>query len=106
MKLTGLIEENISDEQFDIEALRDEIGISRSQLHRKLKALTGETSSEFIRNVRLRKGRTLLKEGAGNVSEVGYMVGFNTQTYFTSSYTKLFGVSPSKDLEGKTTQNS
>ncbi len=93
-KLTRIIEANISNENFSIEVLCAELGLSRSQLHRKIKAVTNQSTSEFIRNFRLQRASELLKQDAGNIAEICYMVGFNSQNYFTKMFQNLYGQTP------------
>ena len=98
-QLKEAIEQNLSNEAFTVEALADIMALSRSQFHRKLKALTNQSASEFIRTYRLERGADLLKQGFGNVTEVAYDVGFNSQTYFSSCFQKHFGCSPSEYIQ-------
>ena len=88
------VEAHIDDEKFDVESLQREVGMSRTQLHRKLKALTGQSATEFIRSIRLYRAADLLKQQAGSVAEIAYMVGFNSQAYFTRCFREQFGMSP------------
>ena len=94
--LKEVIEKNIDNEMFSVDDLGKEIGMSRSQIHRKLTALTDQSATTFIRNYRLHRAADLLKQDAGNITEVAYQVGFNSQTYFSSSFQELFGCSPSE----------
>lgn len=80
--LHALIEANLADEQSGIEQLTRAYGISRTQLLRKLKSLTGMSASEFIRDYRLRKAYQLLHDDDRNVSEVIHATGFNSRSYF------------------------
>jgi transcriptional regulator GlxA family with amidase domain len=73
-----------------------EIGMSRMQLFRKLKALTNQTPSEFIRTIRLKRAAQLLQQKFGNVAEITYEVGFNNLSYFAKCFRELYGVSPSE----------
>ena len=75
--------------------------MSRSSLYRKLKSLTNESVNDFIRSVRLKKSLELLKQKQLNISQVAYEVGFNSLSYFTSSFKKHFGFSPSDVGKGK-----
>jgi DNA-binding response OmpR family regulator len=95
-ELKEIIEENIDNEQFGMEDLQKGIGMSRSQIHRKLKALTAQSATTFIRNYRLHRAVDLLNQDAGNITEIAYQVGFNSQTYFSSCFQELFGCSPSE----------
>jgi AraC-like DNA-binding protein len=74
----------------------EEIAMSRVQLHRKLKALTGQSTSEFIRTIRLKRAASLLEQGYGSISEVMYAVGFNSVSYFASNFKQRYGVNPSQ----------
>ncbi len=94
--LKEIIEDNIDDDTFSVEILGHKIGMSRSQLHRKLKALTDQPPTTFIRNYRLRRAADLLQQEAGNVTEIAYQVGFSSQTYFTTCFQELFKCSPSE----------
>ena len=85
----------MENELFSVDDLGQAMAMSRSQIYRKLKALTGQSATTFIRNYRLHRAADLLKQDAGNISEIAYMVGFNSQTYFSSSFLELFGCSPS-----------
>ena len=93
-KLTKIIEENIEDENFSVENLCKEIGMSRTQVHRKIKAITNKPTSDFIRSFRLQKAVDLIKQDAGNMAEIAYMVGFSSQSYFTKSFQEMYGCSP------------
>jgi signal transduction histidine kinase/DNA-binding response OmpR family regulator len=94
--LKNVVEKNIDNELFGVEDLGKAMAMSRSQIHRKLKALTDLSATTFIRNYRLHRAADLLKHGAGNVTEIAYQVGFNSQTYFRSSFQELFGCSPTE----------
>jgi len=89
------IESNLDNEQFGVEELGREMAMSRSQVHRKLKALTDQSATTFIRNYRLHRAADLLKQDAGSVTEIAFRVGFNSQTYFSSSFNELFQCTPS-----------
>ena len=95
------INENISDPDFNVEKLVENVGMSRAQLHRKLKEITGVSTGEFIRNLRLEQASQLIIQGKINISQVAYAVGFNNQTHFSSVFKKHFGVAPSEYLETK-----
>lgn len=93
-KLTTIIEKNISNENFSVEILSEEVGLSRAQLHRKVKAITNQAPSEFIRNYRLQRAAELLKQDAGNIAEIAYQVGFSSQAYFTKTFQEIYGLTP------------
>jgi AraC-like DNA-binding protein len=94
-KVLEVIEKHISEEEFDLEDFGDEVGMSRSNLHRKLKALTGKSASHYIRSVKLEKGRKLIVEKRGNISEIAYSLGFSSPAYFTKCFREEFGYPPS-----------
>ena len=96
LKVQKVIGENIEDEDFGIVHLCKVVKLSRSQLHNKIKALTGLSTSIFIRLIRLRKAKLLLQTTDLNVSEIAYKVGFKNSTYFTQSFTDEFGYPPNK----------
>ena len=89
-----IIEEHMSDEEFNVEMFSREMRMGRVQIHRKLRALTGKSASGFIRTLRLMRAASLLQQRFGNVTEVAYEVGFNNLSYFSKSFRKQFGASP------------
>ncbi len=93
-KLRQLIERNLSNENYSIELLASDICLSRTQLFRKCKALTGASPVELLRNTRLDAARQLLAEGKGSVAEVASLVGFADASYFTRCYKAYFGTTP------------
>lgn len=93
-KLVTIIEQHLDDASFGVEELIDQSGFSRMNLHRKLKALTGESAGEFIRTYRLKRAAQFLREGRP-VSETAYLVGFEDPSYFARSFRKVYQVSPS-----------
>lgn len=95
-KVRTIAEKNLGNFLFSVEIMAEEIGLSRTQLHRKLKALTGLSTGEFIRDLRLQKAAMLLKNRSNNVAQIGYSVGFNDQSYFAKCFRKEFGMSPSE----------
>ncbi len=95
-KLINLVITNIDNHEYSVNELADDIAISRSQLHRKISALTGFSTTNFIRMIRLEKAKDMLKNNEGNVTEIAYQCGFNSQSYFTKSFTEHFGESPKK----------
>ncbi len=94
-KSIRIIDRHLQDVNFSVETLAFELSISRSSLHRKIRALTNQSSSEFIRYIRLKKAIQLMKDGNYNIDEIGYAVGFNSHSYFTQSFKKQFGKTPS-----------
>jgi len=93
-KLREIVIQNLADESFGVKELSREIGLSRSQIHRKLKALTGKSVSQFIRETRLEEARKLLEAGTGTAAEISYRVGFNTPSYFNKCFHNYFGITP------------
>lgn len=94
--LKEAVERNLDNPQFSVDDLGSEVAMSRSQVHRKLKAISDQSASAFIRNYRLYRAAELLSEGNSNVTEIAYLVGFSSQTYFSSSFQELFHCSPSE----------
>lgn len=90
-----IVLKNLDNTSFTTEMLCMEMGMSRTNLHLKLKALTGKSAIDFIRKVRFSEATKLLSSGKYNVSEVSYMVGFNSSSYFSTSFKKYFGYLPS-----------
>jgi len=80
--------------ELSVKSISKMLGISSTNLYRKVKALTGQTANEFIRNIRLKRAAQLLKNEQLNVSEIMYMVGFTHHSYFTRCFKEMFGVSP------------
>lgn len=97
-KIIGIIEENITDSNFGVERLSEIINMSRSSLHRKIKALSGTSPTDFIRLIRLKKASELIAEGHYRTGEVCYIVGINSPSYFIKLFQKQFGMTP-KEFE-------
>lgn len=95
-RLVFLIENHLSSDELNVDFLARELGLSRSSLYRRLKSLTGQTVNDFIKNIRMRKSFSLLKEGNLNISEVAIETGFASPSYFASSFKKHFGYSPTE----------
>lgn len=94
-RLRTAIQENIGDSDFSVERLGEEIGLSRVQLYRKVKALTGQTPVELLRKARLTKARQLLEKTEKSVSEIAYEVGFTSPSYFNKCFKDEFDINPS-----------
>ena len=95
-QLRKIIQENLSNSDLSVEQIGDEIGLSRVQLYRKVKALTGYSPVEILRKARLTRARHLLQTTERTVSEIAYAVGFSTPSYFSKCYKDEFGESPKK----------
>ena len=93
-RLMDIVNRNLADSSFTVEKLAEEVGLSRVSLHRKLKELAGVSTSEFIRDIRLRQAAKLLKKRAINISQIGYAVGFSSIYAFSVAFKKLYGCSP------------
>jgi DNA-binding response OmpR family regulator len=93
-RIMATINEHMSSLELSVSMLAAEVGLSRSQLHRKLKELTGISAGDFIRNIRLKQAAELLKGRKMNVSQVAYAVGFANQTHFSTTFKKFYGISP------------
>lgn len=93
-RISRLLEEHLSEEQFGVSELASKTGMSRSNLLRKIKAQTGKSASQFIRDYRLDRSRTMLLEEDLTVSEISYAVGFASSSYFTKCFREKFGHTP------------
>ena len=100
-RINAIVNDHISDPAFGVDHLLVEIGMSRSQLYRKFKAISDKNPSEYIRILRLQYACSILNESNYNVSEVAYMSGFGNVSYFNTCFKKHFGVSPGKYLTEK-----
>jgi DNA-binding response OmpR family regulator len=95
-KLIRIIEDNIDNSELDLEFLLKNIAMSRSQLHRKITALTGQPITGFIRIIRIKRAAQLFEQKFGNVSDVMYAVGFTNLSYFTKSFREIYNTTPSE----------
>lgn len=98
-KVVTQIEKHISDENYDVDALCRDVGISRMHLYRKLKGLVGQTPGDLIRDFRVKRAADLLMQNKFSVSEISYMVGFGDPKYLRLHFRKKYGVTPSEYLE-------
>lgn len=97
-RIVAVIEENIDNTNFGVEMLAELVCMSRSSLHRKIKAISGTSPTDFIKMVRLKKASELISQGGYRVSEVCYLVGINSPSYFIKLFQKQFGMTP-KEFE-------
>ncbi len=95
-KLTQIIDQHLSESQFSVDKLANEMALSRVQLHRKLKATIGCSASEFVRQYRLKLAHRYLQAQKGTVSEIAYEVGFNNLSYFAKCFKETYKVNPSE----------
>ncbi len=95
-RFIDILQENIEDEDFGVEALAQKMFISRSQLHRKLKALTNQNATDFIRDFRLEKAMEMLQDQEVQVNEVASRIGYSNVKYFSTIFKAKYGISPSQ----------
>lgn len=100
-KALSVVEANIDQAEFDTEKFAGEMFLSRMHLHRKLRALCGQTPREFIRTIRLKRAHQLISQKSGTVTEIAYAVGFNNPSYFSKCFRDIFGVLPSEMISVK-----
>lgn len=93
-RVQDVMDKNLTQSQFNAQKFSEAVGMSRMQLHRKLKALTGLSATEFVRSQRLKLAAGLLQSSSANVSDIGYQVGFNDPSYFTRCFKEAYGCSP------------
>ncbi len=98
-RINAIIEKNIEDESFSVTRLAVEMGLSRSQLHRKLKQISNRSTSEYITMIKVKKATTLLASKQYNIDEVAFKSGFNSHSYFTKCFKKIHHKSPSEFLK-------
>lgn len=102
-KAICIVEEQIDNPDFDFDLFVDEIGVTRSTLYRKIKTMTGLTTSDFVKNIRLKKACSILKKDISNIAEVAYAVGFNDPKYFSKCFKKEFGITPREYIKKEST---
>jgi signal transduction histidine kinase/DNA-binding response OmpR family regulator len=95
-KLIAAIENNMDNPDRDVEFFAKTLGMSRSQLHRKATAITGQPASNFIRIIRLKRAAQLMDQKSGNISEIMYSVGFNSLSYFSKCFREVYLMTPSE----------
>lgn len=98
-RAVAIVEKNMDNIEFSTDEFAREMNMSRSNLHLKLKAITGESTIDFIRKIRFNEACKLLKDGRYTVSEVSSLVGFNTPSYFATSFKKYFGCLPTEYIK-------
>jgi signal transduction histidine kinase/DNA-binding response OmpR family regulator len=100
-RFTSIVDKHLSDDTFGVEEMVRQIGMSRTQLHRKVKAITGESTSHLIRTIRLQRAIVMLKSNSLSINEIAYQVGFSSASYFTESFTSQFGHPPTEKRKMK-----
>lgn len=98
-EITEAIEAHMIDSDFNVTTLQEIVGMGGKQLYRKLKAMTGKTPVEYIRDIRMHKAALMLKEGKFSVSEVMYTVGFSNSSYFSKCFSKAYGTTPTEYMK-------
>jgi len=98
-RFVKLVEENIDDTELSGDMLACELGMSKGNLYKKLKMLTGMTVNIFVRSIRLKVAARLLKQGHYNISEVAYAVGFNNPKYFSTCFSDMFSLAPKEYMK-------
>ncbi|MCG8698122.1 MAG: response regulator, partial [Bacteroidales bacterium] len=98
-KLKSTVCEKLGDTSFDVEMLSSEMNMSRMNLYRKVKALTGTTPVEYIKTMRLQQAKQLLEQQAGNIADIATMSGFDNPSYFSKCYKQKYGVVPSEHVQ-------
>jgi DNA-binding response OmpR family regulator len=95
-KVMELLENNLADTSFGMAEMQDALAMSKTQLYRKIKALTDQSPGEFIRNYRLKRAAQILSQQGENVTQVAYSVGFNNLSYFAKCFKEMYNVAPSE----------
>ena len=98
-RVMDTIMQNLDDFEFDVGALQEKIGFSRVHLYRKLKAITGYSPAELIRNQRMKRAAGLIRQKSGNVTEIALEVGYSNPSHFSRVFKEYFGVSPKEYLK-------
>jgi AraC-like DNA-binding protein len=98
-KMIEIINQNIDNSDLNVNMISQKIGISRVHLYRKTKELTNQTPHELIRNIRLKQAANLLSKQHYNITEVMYACGFNSSAFFSSTFKKFYGVSPTEYMK-------
>ncbi|MCE7064963.1 ATP-binding protein [Dyadobacter sp. CY326] len=96
MKAKHVVEANMEDVSFSVEKMAEEMNLGRTQLLRKMKALTGQAPTDFIRDLRLQKAAEMIRQKADTITQIGYAVGFNDQSYFSKCFKKEYGETPTE----------
>ena len=89
----------MSNPDYNADILASDVGISRAQLHRKMKEITGVATGKFLRNLRMEQAARLLREGKINISQVADCVGYNDQTHFSTAFKAHFGITPKEYMD-------
>ena len=98
-KIMEILEENMGNSEFEVQQLQEKMFMSRMQLYRKIKALSNQNPSEFIRTIRLKRAASLLENKFGNIAQVAFEVGFSNPSYFSKCFKELYGKLPSEFIQ-------
>jgi signal transduction histidine kinase/DNA-binding response OmpR family regulator len=98
-QIVAIVEDKMTDAEFNIDTVAETVAMSRTTFYRKFKGLTGLAPVEFVREMRLKRAKQLLDAGAGNISEIAYSVGFNNAKYFSTCFKAKYAVTPSEYLK-------
>jgi len=98
-KVNRIIEDNLDSEQINVAFIAEQMNMSHSTLYRKIKALTSLSVNDIIKKLKLQKAEQLLLSGKHSISEISYMIGFSTPTYFRQCFKDEFGQSPTEYLK-------
>ena len=104
-QVRAIVMKNLSDEKYGVGDLASELGLSSSQTLRKIKAATGKSVNQYIRELRLEKAAKILKTTDFTVAEVAFQVGFNSASYFNNAFSKYYGIAPGEYKTSATTFN-
>ena len=99
MKVGEVIEKHISEEEFNMGEFSEELNMSRMQVYRKLKALTGKSANRYVRSVKLERAKNMIEAKELNISEIAYSLGFGSPAYFTKCFKDEFGYPPRETVE-------
>jgi ligand-binding sensor domain-containing protein/signal transduction histidine kinase/DNA-binding response OmpR family regulator len=105
-KAKDIVENHIADAEFSVDLFAQSMGMSRSNLHLKMKSITGASATDFIKKIRFNKALELLEENRYSVAEISYMTGFNSPSYFSTSFKKHFDYLPTEHLQKRRQQSS
>jgi len=95
---------HMSEPNYNVDEMAADVGISRAQLHRKMKEITGISTGKFLRNLRMEQAARLLREGKINISQIADRVGYADQSHFSVAFKTHFGLSPSEYVEKSKSQ--
>jgi signal transduction histidine kinase/DNA-binding response OmpR family regulator/ABC-type xylose transport system substrate-binding protein len=103
-KCNAIIEKHLTENEYGVEQMSVEIGLSRVHVYRKIKHLTGLTVSEFVRNIKLKKAAVMLQESGKTIAEVAYETGFSSPSYFSKCFKDLYNISPTEFVQNNTSE--